>query len=982
MSSRTQDPLEEQRLATLRSLGILDSAPDEHFDRITALARSLFEVPIAVVTFVDSHRQWFKSHPGLTISETSREIAFCARTIAGPEILVVPDARRDSRFADNPLVTGEPYVRFYAGCPLTAHDGSRIGSLAILDRRPRELSDRERDLLRNLAAIVETEIEALHINTLDRLPIGVYRTSPEGSFIDVNPALVAMLGFADRESLLASPVAQIYADQRERARLLADVGREGRLQGVETQLRRQDGKLIWARLNISLARNRDGGPLFYTGTIEDVTERRLAEEALWESEGRLKLLLEQLPAILWTTDRELRSTLSQGAALASIGLAPNQLAGRTLYDYMQTDDPDFPTIAAHRRALAGEFVSFPETWAGRSFEAHVRPLRDPSGAIVGTLGMALDVTERARLEQAEKERTEALRRSEERHRALYEKERAGREQAERLRAATLALGSTLDLGEVLARILRELRGVVPYDTASIQELRDPDMVIIAGHGFPDPREVVGVRFDVSSPRSPNREVVVSRRPVVLADAPREYPEFAARAGQAPATKSWIGIPLLFGDRLIGMLAVDKYEPAFYTGEHVHLAECFAVPAAIAMENARLYASAREELAERKRVEDQFRQSQKMEAVGRLAGGIAHDFNNLLGVILGYTEIATARLEAEHPARAKLEHVRSAAERAAALTGQLLAFSRKQVLVPEVLDLSEVITDLSAMLHRVIGEDVELVTVVDECLGLVRADRGQIGQAIVNLAVNARDAMPSGGKLTIEARDIELDEDGGQPGSRPVPYVMVAVSDTGVGMTPDVVGHIFEPFFTTKDPGKGTGLGLSMVYGFLQQSGGHVTVDSEAGRGTTFRLYLPRLPDQARRSAAPPPAAVAAGGTETVLLAEDAASLREMIAEILESSGYRVLAAESAEQALALALQHPDRIDLLLTDMVMPGISGAELAERIHGVRPEARLLFMSGYTDDVMVRRGIVAEETLLIQKPFASDTLLRKVRETLDRLS
>ena len=448
------------------------------------------------------------------------------------------------------------------------------------------------------------------------------------------------------------------------------------------------------------------------------------------------------------------------------------------------------------------------------------------------------------------------------------------------------------------------------------------------------------------------------------------------------TKSWIGIPLLFGDRFIGMLALDKYEAGFYTDEHVHLAESFAAPAAIAMENARLYAAARGELAERKRVEDQFRQSQKMEAVGRLAGGIAHDFNNLLGVILGYTHLAGGLLQENHPARGKLAQVKSAAERAAALTGQLLAFSRKQVLVPEVLDLAEVIADLSAMLHRLIGEDIELVTSVPARLGLVRVDRGQIGQAILNLAVNARDAMPAGGKLVIEANSVDVAEGdvAGQTALRAGAYVMVAVSDTGVGMSPDVVAQIFEPFFTTKEPGKGTGLGLSMVYGFLTQSGGHVSVDTAVGRGTTFKLYLPRLGDEVRPSRAPAPLAEPVGGSETVLVAEDADSLREMIAEILIASGYRVLEARTAEHALQVAHGHQGPIQLLLTDMVMPGMSGADLANAVRGVRSEARVLFMSGYTDDVMIQRGIFAEGASLLQKPFASDALLRKVRETLDR--
>jgi signal transduction histidine kinase len=381
-------------------------------------------------------------------------------------------------------------------------------------------------------------------------------------------------------------------------------------------------------------------------------------------------------------------------------------------------------------------------------------------------------------------------------------------------------------------------------------------------------------------------------------------------------------------------------------------------------------------------EDQLRHAQKMEGIGRLAGGVAHDFNNLLGVILGYTELASRRLALQDPAQPKLEQVRKAAERAAALTGQLLAFSRKQVLVPEVLDLADVVADLSAMLHRVIGEDIELVTVIPDGLGVVRADRGQLGQAILNLAVNARDAMPSGGKLTIEAANVDLtdDEASRQPGLRPGPHVRLAVTDTGSGMSSDVLPQIFEPFFTTKGPGKGTGLGLSMVYGFLQQSGGHVTVESDVGRGTAFSLYLPRLAEDVRAASAPTATAASSGGSEIVLLVEDAGSLREMIREILTESGYRILEADTAERALEIAGAHEGPIDLLLTDVVMPGIGGAELAHRLHPRRPATRVLFMSGYTDDVMVQRGVLAADAALIQKPFSSTALLGKIREALDR--
>ncbi len=1096
---------EDQRLATLRALALLDTAPNEHFDRVTRLVQALFDVPIAVVTFLDDDRQWFKSHPGLSVSETSREIAFCAHTIAAPDVLVVPDTREDPRFVGNPLVTGEPFARFYAGCPLVAADGSRIGTLAMIDRRPRALSVAQTELLRGLAAIVESEIDALHIATLDQLPIGVYRATPEGRILDANPALVALLGYPDRASLLATSAWDLHSDPEERARLLTRAGREAGLRGVETQLRQRDGRLLWVRLNTFVARDAGGRPIFSVGSIEDVTERRLAEDALWESEARLKLLLDQLPAVLWATDAELRFTMSQGAGLASLSLRPNQLAGMSLYEYFGTQDPDFPPIAAHQRALAGEAVSYQTEWGGRTYESHVRPLVSPEGVTSGALGIALDVTERKRLEDSEKERNrrlrslsettlaastarsleealraitdgartilgvrhtavkalgadpsqtitiasgtesettrtpgsissrrsmvaplvasdgsplgnleaadkdggdfteddetlvrqlaqtasvitdrrraeEALRDGEERYRVLYEKERAGREQAERLRAATSALGSSLDLGQVLAHILRELQGVVPYDSASIQELRGDFMEVIAGHGFPTLKGILGTRFDVRAADNPNRHLFLTRTAVVLADAPLAFPGFLAGEHADSLARAWIGVPLLFGERLIGMLSLDKNEPGFYTPEHMLVAESFAAPAAMAMENARLYAAARQELAERKRVEEQFRQSQKMEAVGRLAGGIAHDFNNLLGVILGYTELAARRLDAASPAQPKLEQVRKAAERAAALTGQLLAFSRKQVLMPEVLDLSELIADLSDMLQRVLGEDIELIVLLPDRLGVVRADRGQMGQAILNLAVNARDAMGRGGKLILEADNVNLTEDyvSQHAGLPPGPYVMLAVSDTGTGMSPEVLSNIFEPFFTTKE--QGTGLGLAMVYGFLKQSDGHVSVRSEVGEGTTFNLYLPRLPDEARGVLAPAAIAEAAGGSETVLLVEDSASLREMIAEVLSASGYRVLTAHTGEQAVQVAQQREESIDLLLTDVVMPGMSGVELADALRGHRPSVKVLFMSGYTDDMTIRRGILAEEAALIRKPFASAALLGKIRETLDR--
>jgi PAS domain S-box-containing protein len=386
-----------------------------------------------------------------------------------------------------------------------------------------------------------------------------------------------------------------------------------------------------------------------------------------------------------------------------------------------------------------------------------------------------------------------------------------------------------------------------------------------------------------------------------------------------------------------------------------------------------------DITEQKELEAQLLQSQKMEAVGRLAGGVAHDFNNLLGVIIGFGERLLRRLPSAE--RREIGEVLKAAEHAAALTRQLLAFSRRQVLQPRVLDLNSVVGELDAMLRRIIGEDVHLVTVLRSGLGSVKADPGQVQQVIMNLAVNARDAMPKGGSLTIETDNVELDQSYSSThhAVRPGHYVMLAVTDTGTGMDAATQARIFEPFFTTKEPGKGTGLGLATVFGIVKQSGGNIWVYSEPQRGTTFKVYLPRLdgiaPEASTRAAAPE----AARGSETVLLVEDADSLRELGREILEEHGYRVLEARSGVEALQVLGRHAGSLELVLTDLVMPGMSGVELAGQIKAQRPATKVLYMSGYTDDALGHHGVLEAGMAFVEKPFTIDGLLRKVREVLD---
>jgi len=383
-----------------------------------------------------------------------------------------------------------------------------------------------------------------------------------------------------------------------------------------------------------------------------------------------------------------------------------------------------------------------------------------------------------------------------------------------------------------------------------------------------------------------------------------------------------------------------------------------------------------------RREEQVRQSQKMEAIGRLAGGVAHDFNNLLTVIRGHGELMLRKLTGDHPMRRNLLEIGLASERAAALTHQLLAFSRKQVLQPRILDLGEVVERMSTLLQRLIGEDVELVTRRRGDLGSVRADPAQMEQVIINLAVNARDAMPRGGQLTLELANVELDETfaHSHAGMTPGPYVVFSVTDTGHGMDEDTKARIFEPFFTTKEAGKGTGLGLPTVYGIVKQSGGFIWVYSEPGHGTTFKIHLPRV-DQAPERLSPRPGQAAAGqGTETVLLVEDEDALRALLREVLESLGYRVLEAGLGAEALRIAREHRGPIHVLLTDLVMPQMTGRELADRLSCLRPDLKVLFMSGYGVGAAPRQEIPSDGAY-IEKPFTADAMGGAIRALLDSL-
>ncbi|MEW5961867.1 MAG: ATP-binding protein, partial [Chloroflexota bacterium] len=441
------------------------------------------------------------------------------------------------------------------------------------------------------------------------------------------------------------------------------------------------------------------------------------------------------------------------------------------------------------------------------------------------------------------------------------------------------------------------------------------------------------------------------------------------------TVSLLVAPFLIQGEVIGGLSLGSNTPRRFLPEEINLVWSVATQVAGVLARLRLD-------EERRRLEAQYYQAQRMEALGRLTGGVAHDFNNLLTVIIGNNGFVLDELGPDHALRHSVEQIQKAAEGAAGLVRHLLAFSRQQVLQPKILNLNEIVGHMEKMLRRVIGEDIDLATALEPQLGQVKADPSQLGQIIMNLVVNARDAMPEGGKLTIETSSVYLDEvyTRQHPGLEPGPYVLLAITDTGIGMDAQTRAHIFEPFFTTKEVGKGTGLGLATVHGIVHQSGGHIWVYSEPGRGTTFKIYLPQLETSSEPVELPPLPARPRQGSETILLVEDDKMVRELSCFVLRNHGYTVLTAGDGEQARCVCAEHAGPIQLLLTDVVIPGgMTGPQLAGALAPLWPQMKVLYMSGYADNAIVQNRILDSGAAYLPKPFTPDDLARKVRAVLD---
>ncbi|MBC7931565.1 MAG: PAS domain S-box protein [Rubrivivax sp.] len=704
------------------------------------------------------------------------------------------------------------------------------------------------------------------------------------------------------------------------------------------------------------------------GQVALAIERKRAEGVLHETNETLRALIKDSALAIVAIDTENHVTSWNPAAERIFGWSEEEVLGRPV-PTLSTDMLK-KTLRLLERVYNGEHLTGYEMTRRRKDGTPVEVsisfslLRDSDGTARGTMAVLEDITERKMMDEALKEANQ---------RAILEYERL----LERIAALAQSLGTSRDLSTVYRALKDFSLASTPCDSMFVSLYDAARGHRTAEYVWSDNTEVDPASLSPMPMNASPHSRAVATGQIVIADdlraavAGRHVLKVSEQSDPRPPLSALI-VPMAVMGRVIGAIELQSLETAAFRQEHATAMRMAANLAAVAIENVRLLDQEHEK-------EEQLRQSQKMQAVGKLAGGVAHDFNNLLVAINGYSDLTLRRLKENDPLRRNLEEIKKAGERAAALTRQLLAFSRKQVMQPKVLCLNDVVLDMDKMLRRVIGEDVELTTVLDPDLGYVKADPNMLEQVVLNLAVNSRDAMPDGGRLTVETSNVLLADDyaSHHAGISPGAYVMLAVCDTGTGMDAGTQERIFEPFFTTKEVGKGTGLGLSTVYGVVKQSGGNVGVSSEVGHGTAFKVYLPRVDEGTKEIVQESDADSLPIGTEKILLVEDDALVRNVAREIISLQGYTVLEAATMAEAIRHCAENSD-IALLLSDVVMPQINGKELSLRLTKLLPRMRVLFMSGYSETV-VHNGVLDEGLNFIQKPFTPTSLVRKLREVLD---
>jgi two-component system, cell cycle sensor histidine kinase and response regulator CckA len=850
------------------------------------------------------------------------------------------------------------------------------------------------------------------------------------AFLAVNEAAIAKYGYSRDEFLHMTsknlrPLEDVSAFLKEARKPgcgLREAGtwRHLRKDGTLIEVEITDQDIEWNGRHAKLV------------VANEITERKRAERSLRAERELLRAVIDNMPDYIYVKDAESRFVLANRALAGLVGAkTPEDLLGKTDFDFFPKQlaaaffSDEQALIRSGKPLVNQEEASMDASGNPKWTSTSKVPLRDEHGQVMRIVGIGRDITSHKRAENALRETIQELKAlveacpagivcldragnvttwnpAAERIFGWNEKELLGRplpmvpedrrKQYSELRALALK-GET-----VLAREVRAQKrdGSAILASVSMAPLRDATGEI---------RGTMDMALDITSRKQAEGQLLLqatalesAANAVVITDSAGKLlwlnSAFTALTGFSieEATGQTFNIlnsgehpksffremwnTILGGQIWHGEVVNRRKDGTIFTVEQT------ITPVRSERGDVARFVTIMQDVTERKNLEQQLNQAQKMESVGRLAGGVAHDFNNLLSIIIGYSEILMERPGFDSQALRLAEEIKRAGARAATLTRQLLAFSRQQVLEPRVLNLNTIVTDTQKMLRRLIGEDVEIQTKLEGDLGRVKADPGQIDQILINLAVNARDAMPTGGKLTIETSNVELDEDyaAHHPPATPGRYVLLAMADTGMGMNREIKARIFEPFFTTKELGKGTGLGLSTVYGIVKQSGGYIWVYSEPGQGSVFKIYLPRVDQPVEPILPAEPAAESLRGTETILVVEDEDTLRTLIRTVLEQSGYTVMEAKSGADALKAVQEHDATIQLLLTDVIMPGMSGPAVAEQLVHAHPKTRVLYMSGYADSYANDRGLLAKGAVLIQKPFTREALLRKVREVLGR--
>jgi PAS domain S-box-containing protein len=781
----------------------------------------------------------------------------------------------------------------------------------------------------------------------------IVTTDVHGRITYLSPGGLAIFGYRPEE-ILGQRVRDYYrSGPGEAEAVMRRLTAEGRIGNYETAFRAGDGRWVEVNASLSLLRDASGAIVGTVGVVRDMTESRRAEDML----SKLSGAVEHAGDAVFTTDREGMIEYVNPAFENLTGYTRQDAVGQTAR--MLKSGSHLPRFYEDlwQRMLAGDtvrriFINRKKDGALYYEEKTIAPIRNRQGGITHFVSTGRDVTERKRAEEREAARF----------------------------AVTRVLAECTTLEEATARLLTALGEGMRWEVAELWR-PEPRANLLRCEGFWCAPSLAGAELEGLRRRTtfaPGRGLPggawlsnaaawvhdIAADPECLEEAA------AARAGLHAA----FAFPIRLDAKVAGVLLFFGRESRPRDDALLEMA------AEIGSQVGQFVARelAQKALAER---EEQLRQSQKMEAVGTLAGGIAHDFNNLMTVIAGRAELLIGHAGRDEKLFRNLDLIRKTAARAVALVAQLLAFSRRQVLEPRVFDLNTVVEGTRPMLERLIREDIRLGAVLGADLWRVRVDPGQIERVIINLAVNARDAMPQGGRLTMETANVELDQEHEyrRAGVEPGAYVMLSVRDTGSGMDAETQARIFEPFFTTKAPGEGTGLGLSTVYGIVRQSSGGICVDSEPGQGTTFRIYLPRVdkPLDVVAPAQPPPEVL--GGTETILLVEDEEEIRALTREVLQFHGYMVLEAHDVTEAMAIGARHPATIDLLVTDVIMPRMSGPALAERLVSARPGMKVLYMSGYFDNPAQHQSL-DQNARFLRKPFTPDILARTVRQALDR--